>query len=264
MLYFQPVRTARFTFTLQELTIGNVQELLNIPPRLLESARSAFLRNAIKDITWHQGYEDCTLEHLTAQERLFIEASYLSSVSDEPDFSIGNAHYTDYLQVEKQYKLSAFEIGNIPNDEDVWFIQPLTGAMLETIEDRLFAQENVTRADWFFYAMAAQLFRKEEEIVSPYLNAVNYGDWLDERVDKLKHLPESAFSALLSMFIYQGMNGIDHLFNINFDEQGLLVMPHSTHPKGVEVTALPARFRSTNAISAPAKQLFGKFEPNDE
>lgn len=42
MIYFQPVRTARFTFTLKELTIGNVRELLNIPSHLLESARSTF------------------------------------------------------------------------------------------------------------------------------------------------------------------------------------------------------------------------------
>ncbi|THA04371.1 hypothetical protein [Rodentibacter pneumotropicus] len=267
MLYFQPVRTARFTFTLQELTIGSVRELLNIPPNLLESARSAFLRYAIKELVWHQGYEENTLAHLTAQERLFIEATYLSSVSDSPDFEVGNGHYTDYLQVEKQYKLKEIEIGKIPNDDDVWFIQPITGAMLEVIEDRLFMQDSVMRADWFFYAMAAQLFRKDEETISPYLNAVNYGDWLDERAAKLQALPESAFSALLTMFIYQGINGISHLFDINFDDKGIVVQPLHTfteNTKGEEVELLPARFRSTDTISTPAKHLFGKFEHNGE
>lgn len=266
MIYFQPVRTARFTFTLQELTIGNVQELLNIPPHLLESSRSAFLRHAIKELVWHQGYEGYTLEHLTVQERLFIEATYLSSVSDLPDFSAGNGHYTDYLQVEKQYKFSEIEIGKIPDDDDIWFIRPLTGAMLEVIEDRLFMQEKSTRADWFFYVMGAQLFRKEEENISPYLNPINYGDWLESRVERLKDLPEGVFSVLLMMFIYQGMNKLSHLFDINFDHRGVIIQPHkkTANIKGAEVELLPARFRSTDTISTPAKQLFGKFEQDGE
>lgn len=263
MIYFQPVRTARFTFTLKELTIGNVRELLNIPSHLLESARSTFLRLALKDLVWHQGYENCTLEHLTAQERLFIESTYLSSVSDVPDFEVGNGHYTNYLQVEKQYKHKEIEVGKMIDDEDVWFMQPLTSAMLETIEERLFMHDSVSRADWFFYAMAAQLFRKEEDIVSPYLNAVSYGDWLDERVGKLQALPESQFASLLSLFINQGMKGLNHLFDLNFDSSGIVVLPLDSttrNPKGEEVELLPARFRSTHAISTPSKLLFGKFE----
>ncbi|AZI14503.1 hypothetical protein ACU6T4_05790 [Avibacterium paragallinarum] len=264
MIYFQPVRTARFTFTLQELTIADIQELLNIPTHLLETTRSAFLRFAIKELTWHKGYSELSIDHLTAQERIFIEATYLSSVSDVPDFNVGNGHYTNYLQVEKQYKLDQVEIGQIPDDEDLWFIQPLTGAMLDVIEERLFmADKTPNRADWFLYTMAAQFFRKEEEVVSPYLNAINYGDWLESRVERLRRLPESAFCSLLMMFIYKGMKSITHLFDINLDNQGVIIQPSypiATNKKGEEVELLPARFRSTDSISDPAKQLFGKFD----
>lgn len=266
MLYFQPVRTARFTFTLQELTIEQIRTLLDMSQAAIEKARSEFLRSALKSFQWHQGYEKNTLEHLTAQERLFIEATYLSSVSEQPDFKLSNGHYTDFLQVEKQYKLNEVELGQIQGDDDLWFIQPLTGAMLEVIEERLLMQEKVERADWFLYAMAAQLYRQNEEQISPYLNGINYGDWLDERAERLQKLPESAFISLFSLFI-TGMGQLLHLFSVNFDHKGLVIMPIQAYQKtaeGEEVELLPARFRPTHAITLPTQRLFGKSEQDGE
>lgn len=265
MLFFQPIRTARFTVQLQELTNADSRSLLNIPSQYIEQGRSDFLRRAIKNIQWHKGYEQNTLEDLTVQERLMIEASYLSVVSDDPDFVLGNGTYTDYLQFEKNYRYAEVELGLIPGDEkeeDIWFIKPLTGLEIEVIEERLLQKENVSRVDWITMAMAAQLFRQQEERPDPKADIVQYGDWLEERAEKMTLLPASAFNALFALFI-QGSERIAHLFAVNFDDEGVLVFPKvetKADEKGEEYVLIPARFHPHSKIDEITKRLFGKSE----
>lgn len=264
MLHFQTVRTARFSFKLQELSLGNIKALYDIHPRYLERARSAFLRYALAEFQWNKGFEQYTLDDLTAQERLFIEACYLSSVSDEADFRIANGRYTDYLQVEKQYRHAQIELGRIPDDEDDWFMQPLTGLMLESIEERVFAKAQVERIDVVVYAMAAQLFRKGEELPDIKADFVKFGDWLDERVEKFYALPESAFIALISMF-FSGQEQLTHLFAINFDEDGIHITANKAaqDKQGGMEALLPCRFRFAAKFTAITQKLFGKSEQDE-
>lgn len=267
MLYFQPIRTSRFTFTLQELSIADIRLLLNISPNQIEKARGIFLKSAMKEIQWHQGYENNTLSDLTLQERLFIEASYIAVASEQGDFDIGNGTYLDFLIIEKQYKqeYQKIKLGSIKEDEDIWFIQPMTALMLETIEERVLNQENVERIDWILYAMAAQLFREKEKQPDLKQDITSYGDWLDERVKTLSQLPESAFVDLLGLY-FSGLEQGCHLFKTNFDAKGVLLMPRNPTriDKGEEVELLPARFRASSLVSFYTQNLLGKFKQDDE
>lgn len=260
MLNFQQVRTARFTFTLAELTLGQIRALYDIHPHYLEKQRSHFIKAVLKEFHWHKGYEQNSLEDLTAQERLFIEGCYLSSVSDNPNFAISNGHYVDYLLVEKQFKQPNLKLGSIPNDEDIWFIQPLTGAMLEIIEERILAKQNYERLDWILYAMAAQLSRENETVPEIKADPLAYGDWLDERVERLMLLPESAVIHLIGLF-FSGQEQLTHLFAINFDEGGVHITSSqtTTNEEGEEAPVLPARFRPYTKISVITQKLLGKF-----
>lgn len=260
MITFQTVRTARFSFTLQELNLGAIRNLYDIPVAFLEKQRSTFLKYALKELQWHKGYEQNTLEDLTLQERLFIEACYLASTGDVADFPLANGHYSDFLQVEKQFKHKSIELGSIPNDDDVWHIQPLTGLMLESLEERVLGREKTERVDWILYAMAAQLFRKNEELPDPKGDFNAYGDWLDERVGKLSNLPETALIALIGLF-FSGQEELAHFFSVNFDKHGVYVTSqNSIIMEGEEVAVLPARFRPSAKFSAVTQKLLGKFE----
>lgn len=265
MLFFQPIRTSRFTVQLQELTNADSRALLNIPSNYIEQGRAEFLRRAIKSIQWHKGFEQNELSDLTVQERLMIEASYLSVVADHPDFALGNGQYSDYLQFDKNYKHAEQKVGLIPGDtadKDIWFIQPMTGLMLEVIEERLLAREEVARIDWLVMAMAAQLYRKQDELPDPKADVVQYGDWLEERAEQMTRLPVSAFNGLFGLFV-QGGEMIAHLFDINFDEEGVLVFPKSeykTNEEGEEYALIPARFHPHSKIDEITKRLLGKSE----
>lgn len=265
MITFQTVRTARFSFTLRELSIGQIRALYNIPPEFLEKQRSAFLKYALAEFQFNKGYEDLTLDDLTVQERLFIEATYLSSVSDNPDFSLANGKYTDFLLIEQQFKKPFVELGNIPSDDDIWFMRPLTGLMLESIEERALVAEKPDRLNFILYAMATQLYRKTEELPDIHTDFVKFGDWLDERVEKLKALPESAFIALLLMF-FKGQEELTHLFAINFDDSGVSITStaKTMNEQGEEVAVLPARFRSSAKFTVITQRLFGKYREDDE
>lgn len=265
MLYFQSVRTARFTFTLQELTFEAVRHLLNIPPQRAEKSRSAFIRYAVKELQWHKGYENLTFDDLTIQERLFIEATYLSEVSDQNNFSLGNGNYTDYLLYQQQYHHSSFELGSIPNDDDVWSIKPLTSLESEIIEERVLSLDEYERIDWILFAMAVQLYRKGEETPELKSDPLAYGDWLEERVMRLSRLPESAMLHLIQMY-FSGLSQLAHLFDVNMDGYGFIVLPVNKtklNEEGEEIALFPARFRPTSKLSPLSQELFGKHHEID-
>lgn len=261
MHYFQLIRTARFSFTLQELSLADTRHLLNISPDFAETFRSEFLKRAVKELTWHKGYETHTLEDLTLQERLFIEASYLSQVAENPDFELGNGVYSDFLQVEKQYRHKQLEVGKIEGDDDIWFIRPATGLMLEAIEERVFALTQPSRVEWLSYAMAAQLFRENEECPDPKADFMAYGDWLDKRAETVMSLPETAFLNLIQLY-FRGMEQLTHFFAVSLDDQGFHLIPtHSQKTiEGEEIALFPARFHPLAKISPATQQLCGKFD----
>lgn len=281
MLDFQLVRTARFSFQLQELSLADTRALLNISPQFSEKMRTEFLNRALTTLEWHRGYEQCQLADLTVQERLFIEASYLSQVADEANFALGDGRYTDYLQVDKQFKQAEIQLGAIPGDDDQWRIKPLTGLAIEAIEERVLALDNPERIDWICFAMSAQLYRENEQCPDEQADFIAYGDWLEARAARMSALPESAFFALISLY-FEGLEKLTHFFAINFDDDGIVLMPakpkdeqadeqsseqSSKQPnkqdaqaveKGGKVATLPARFHPFAKIAPTTKAILGK------
>lgn len=264
MLYFQTVRTARFSFTLQELSLADSRALLNIDPSYIEKARTEFLKRALKEFHWHSGNEHLTLEDLTIQERMFIESTYLSSVSDYPDFLVSNGKYTDYLIVEKQFNQPFYELGVTGRDPDKWHIRQMTGLMIEAVEQRVLARDASQRIDWILYAMAAQMYQNEPAF-DPKVDFTAYGDWLDNRVEVLQSLPASEFVLLLDFF-FEGLEKLEHLFKINFDSEGVQVISETTmvNEEGEEVEVLPARFHPFTKVDVITQKLLGKYHQDNE
>lgn len=261
MISFQPSRTARFTVELQELTLGNVRILLDIHHMFHEKQRSHLLKNAIKTLTWHKGWEHCDFDDLTVQERLFIESLYISAISDEPNFSLGNGKLTDFLKVQEQFIHKDVQIGLLSDDtdtEDMWFIKPLTGLCAEIIEQRILAKNNPQRADWVIMAMAAQLFRKGKDTAEPdpKANPVGYGDYLEERAKTIENMPERAAMELVTLY-FAGLERLQHFFALNFDEEGAVVCGEITD-KGGEIVQSRARFRLSTCISILSERFFAR------
>lgn len=257
MITFTSIRTTRFTFTLQELSLGDARFLIEIQNN--EQQRGEFLKRAIKSIHWNKEQEKAfNLGELTVQERLYIECMYLSSTSDTPNFIVSNGKLSDFLMSLKQFNpdMNEASVGEIDGQE--WFIRPLTGAMLEIIEDILFQKDKCERIDWIIASMASQFFKKKNEIepVDPYLSPVEYEEYIKNMIDVFNSLPESAFAEFLSVFFTIGLPKITHFFNINFDDKGVICMPAEEEKEGLELN--PARFLSVSAISSITLQILGR------
>lgn len=264
MLDFKPLRLARFEFQLQELTLNQVRSLYNIHPDFLEKQRTFFIKSAIKDIRWNKGLEHLTIDDLTVQERLLIEGSYLSAISDDMNFELGEGHYYDYMKFEKQYKLNNAELGLLTGDteeHDKWFIRNITGLQAEIVEERVLAKDKPERTDWILYSMAVQMYRtkdidgslnteKEPDIKE---NPLAYGDYLDRKVERLSSLPESVAIELVDMF-FIGLNKLHHFFQYSFDDNGIFVLNEKTD----EVAVCGARFCPRTLIHSDTLKIFGK------
>lgn len=267
MLYFQPTRTARFTFELQELNLKAIRTLLNIAPHLLEKQRNFFLKNAIKSIEWHKGYEQNTLNDLTIQERLFMEGMYIATLSENMDFELGNGHFSNFLDTTNQFKHQSVELGlssTDTDDKDKWEMKPLTAIEMELMEERIFATaQPPERIDWILFSIAASMYQQEDKSFASKPNAsdypVEYGDWLENRVKILTtEIPESELLELINLF-FTGLDALSHLFKINFDDFGTTILPHYLHEEGEGVNLLPARFPYSATIDPLTRSVLGKY-----
>lgn len=162
MIYFPPLRTRRLTVQLRELSIGDSLTLAAMPGHMEEASTTAFLRCAVDAAK--VAVEDPA--RWTVQERILAVCHYLSATTEDgPDFSLGEGHYSDYLQGEAdiQTSVQAVEVGEVGGD--TWHVRHLTGAMAESIERMAGEIEGLSgRLHWLFGAMAAQLVRTGEEV----------------------------------------------------------------------------------------------------
>ncbi len=236
------LRSKRLTVQLKELSIAQSIGLAKMPIHAEQETITAFLTAALESAN----FDDVT--QWTVAERNIAVCHYLSSVVDDgPDFAVGaNGHYTDYLDGEHDIKdINALvEVGDLGGDS--WQVRHLTGWAAETIERLEGALDNIAgRLHWMLGAMAAQLVRKDEDC--PLLFDE---DWLLHRMKTLAALSESDFITL-SFLHQQGVDALYHLFSINFDDDGLLVLPvtRSDLP--------PARFRVRSSLTGFAQRMGG-------
>lgn len=243
MIHFPILRTKRITVQLNELKIGDALRIAVIPEQTREIATTEFLKAVVDG--------DANPRNWTVQDRVMAVAHYLAAISpDGPDFQVGDGHYSDYLDggVDIQPELIGSELGII--DGDAWTIVHLTGAMAESVE-RLEGQVNGLsgRLHWLLGCMAAQLVRSGETI--PVFDVEEqYDDWLKARMLVIANYPESSFQELMYAFRV-GRDRLYHLFNIDFNDSGIVVAPKRGGDGGLP----PAMFPVHAAISPTARAM---------
>lgn len=246
MLNIPALRSARFTVQLKEISMLNAIKLAKMPIHLSEKQNTFLLQSIIESV---DGRELDPL-YWTVQERMFTIGHYIAATQDhDPDFKIGDdAHYSDYLQGERQYKLERYEIGEYGGDH--WAAIPLLGIMAETIESLEGEFVGIdAKTHWNIGCMAAQLFPNGNEL--DYRSA-DYDQQLLERMLTLSQLPESAFIYLLTQLNIANREFM-HLFDITMSEAGIVARPLDGG------AGKPyARFPACAAISTVSQQLCGK------
>lgn len=265
MIFIATLRTRRLTVELHELTIGDAIALCKMPPQMQEAGTSQLLKYIVAPEEKPRIGQVTDPRLWTAQERAFVVAHYLAHIVEgDMNFAVGDsARYSDYLALSDDVldvAPDSVELGIVAGND--WSIRPLLGAHAESIE-RLVTSGRLSddRAGWWFGAMAAQLVHSQE---SPFDVANNTDGALDEylaaRVEIFKAYPDSDFMDLLEAFL-GGMRRLDHIFRLDFGDQGVIFLPTeeaiaAAREKGVPGLP-PARFPFPLAVSERASSVFG-------
>ncbi|AEJ01278.1 hypothetical protein Nit79A3_1446 [Nitrosomonas sp. Is79A3] len=244
MIYFPVLRMRRLTVQLRELSIGESIKIASMPVHLEEATNTAMLRYAVESVKGKDIIEDPA--HWTVQERIMTVCHYLASTSDgEPDFTIGKGRYTDYLDGSNDSGLieTHIKIGEVGGD--IWHIRHLTGAMAESIERVSGEIPDISgKLHWLLGGMAAQMTIEGDNSPSPIDGEGNFDQFLVSRMKVIAGYPESDFEALLDLYL-AGRRKLHHLFQIEFDENGIVSLP-----KGGAASDLPpARFPVSTCLS---------------
>ncbi len=247
MIYFPALRTKRLRVQLRELTIGESLRLAAMPPDRPEALCTAFLRFAAEDV---EGVDDPL--RWSVPERLLAVCQYMAAtLEDGPDFSVGPARYSDYLDGERDIVDALVPVGEVGGD--VWLARHLTGGMAESIE-RLAGEQPIVsgRLHWLYGAMAAQLVREGESVPAPEDGEGAFDEWLVGRMSALLAYPDSDAEALMGLYLH-AREQMHHLFHLDFSSDGIIAMP-----KGGAASLPPARFPADSCISKFAREMGGK------
>jgi hypothetical protein len=252
MIHIPLLRTRRLTVQLRELSIGESVAIAAMPPHLEQATATAFLRAAVQSA---QGIENPS--NWTVQERTLAVAHYLAVTSDDgPDFALGGGRYSDYLDGAADIKTQTaqIEVGEVGGD--TWHIRHLTGAMAESIERMAGEVQDAMgkplsgRLHWLLGAMAAQMVRSNEDMPNADTPDGAFDEFLVARMKIMGAFPESDFSALMALHS-AGREKLHHLFDIEFDKDGIIVMPKG----GAAANLPPARFPAHACLTRMAREL---------
>lgn len=251
MLRIPPLRTARFSLEMQESKIIDSIKLAKIPVHLNEEATTHLLKSIITKCT---GIDDVNM--WTVQERMFVSGHYIASIQDNnPDFEIGDGHYSDYMQGDKQFSIDQVDLGRYEDDE--WCAVPFIGAAAMAIEQLHGEIDGIEGlSHWEFGMMAAQLVPNGEFL--------DYGSG-DIEAQLLKRMlffancPESVFVVFQSM-LFEANQKMQHLFEFSVDKDGVVAFPRSglVDENGGARKMPYARFPAHTSITDVAKRLCGK------
>lgn len=244
MLDIPVLRSKRLILEMKEIAMLNAIKLAGMSEHYTER-QNTFLINSILEKV--EGIENPLL--WTVQERMFCISHYIAATQDnDPDFSIGDARYSDYLLGEKQYQFDSLDLGEY--EGDLWTAIPLLGVMAEAIERLEGEVEGIEkRTHWYLGCMACQLIPNGNALD---YNSPDYDNQVLERMIVLSQIPESNFLYLMSLLTTAHQH-FNHLFNISIADTGIVAMPREGGAN------LPyARFPAHTAITTLSKQLCGK------
>jgi hypothetical protein len=240
MIKFLTLRTSRLTAELGELSIATAVQLAKIPADQHEQATTFLLSHSVKVL---DGEADVRL--WTVQERLLAVAYYLAATLDEPNFAIGDeGAFLDYLAGEVDAVAAPVSVGEV--EGDAFMLRHLSGAMAESIERLHGELDGISgRFHWLLGCLAAQLY----PAANPPAETGHDGaldEVIRQRMQVFAAYPDSVFAQLLAVF-YQGQQQLQHLFAVDVDESGLVVLPKPTG--GAESSLFPARFPAVECLS---------------
>lgn len=249
MIHFSRLLSPRLDVQLRELTIGEAVSLAAIPPAQHERATSALLRAAVL----HAGGSHPDPARWTVQERMLVQAHYIACVSESGgNFEVGGGRFLDFLDSAADHGPEDVEVGQACGS--TWRMKQLTGAEAEAIE--VIA---ASRFDWLLGDMAARLRVQDPEeppVPDPHKAPHSYEEWLRAQIGVIKAMPESEFAQVFALY-RAGLGALHHLFTLEFDAQGHMVMPRPA-PEGKEgggQALAPARFPVAACITEVASIL---------
>lgn len=264
MIVFTPLRTPRLNVRLNELSIHDAIYLCRMRPDMNEAGTSEMLARVVEPDAKPRVGQVIDPRLWTVQERAMVVAHYLVHLNpDNPDFTLGDARFSDYLLEERNAPPERVELGTVADDE--WHLYPLLGAHAESIE-RLILSGRLPpgRHGWWLGAMGAMLVRARQDV--PFLPLVTregkpfrIDDVSDAAIDEhiaarasiFDQFPETAFMDLLYAFV-DGVRRLDHLFRLDFSEDGVVFMPVREVPGNA-----PARFPFGECVTERTAAVFG-------
>lgn len=246
MINFPRLQTARLNVQLRELTISESVALAATQLDRHEAATSALLALIVQEARGEHNDPG----RWTVQERMMVVAHYLSCTSDAPNFALGEGAFTDYLQGEIDAGPESVQAGMACGD--TWTCKQLTGDEAVLIE-----QQCSTRLDWTLADIAARMRATSSDDPPPpdaSTQPAKYAEWLKERKGLFARMAESDFEEMFACY-RTGLVELRHLFWLDFDAHGHIVMPRQDR-KGVGGSDLPpVRFPVSAALGSIARIL---------
>lgn len=242
MISFPRLRSPRLDVQLRELTIGEAVMLAAIPPGRHERATTALLKSVITEA----GGPHQDPARWTVQERMLVQAHYISGISETgANFEIGDGTLMDFLDPIADHGPDDVDAGEACGSQ--WRIRQLIGAEAEAIE--ALAQ---SRFDWMVGDIAARMRVQDPEepaVPDAVARPHAYSEWLQAQIATIKAMPESEFAEIFAIY-RAGLAPLHHLFRLEFDGEGHMVMPKPSKEVGGQMA--PARFSVSSCITEVA------------
>lgn len=244
MITIPPKRTARMAVKMRELRIGESMSLCRMPPELIASAETAFLR-FVCEFSAPTPFHVTDPLLLSVEERALLVSSYLSAVFDEPDFEVGGQRYSDYLRLDSDLRSMPLQMGEIGGSQR--YLWPLLGIHAELLE-----KVCRTPGEWERGAIAVRVTDTDQPVDLLSLTDVERIEWRDARIGEFDALPESTAIEIMHAYAAQSA-AMAHFFNLAFDSQGPCYLP--TGGAGDA-----GRFPAASVVSEAARRLAGTMD----
>lgn len=264
MIIIPPLRTKRFTAYLKELTLGEAIAVASVSPEKSQLETTRFLSYVVEKVEGKVTNPD----FWTVEERSFAVCQYLAVTNRaEPDFPIGDGHYSDYLDGSADNAVPDAPVfigelkveGDTNENADRWFIRPLTGRYASAIEriqgeiKTIDGKAVKPRFHWILGAMASQLVL-ESKNGTPYEPSEAATDseidsFLVERINIFIRYPISEFSRLLELYL-ENRTKLYHLFKTDFGDTGIVYLPREADGR-----LPPATFPVSSSIPSYALSM---------